>query len=120
MTWDNRPAIWRKSGMTGEDIELIEHYKFRRGSLLAERRNRGYTLIHAQTGCPGRPAAPIRARPFIRTPLLVFGKASLDAVRPVRKNGGPSRRRPPAYRRKFNFLGRPLRRRQRQNVLSRD
>ncbi len=65
MTWDNRPAIWRKSGMTGEDIELIEHYKFRRGSLLAERRNRGYTLIHAQTGAlsPGcaHPGAAIHS-----------------------------------------------------------
>ncbi len=51
--------------MTGEDIELIEHYKFRRGSLLAERRNRGYTLIHAQTGAlsPGcaHPGAAIHS-----------------------------------------------------------
>jgi hypothetical protein len=38
--------------MTGEDIKLIEDYKFRRGSLFVERRNRGYTLIHGRTGAP--------------------------------------------------------------------
>ena len=38
--------------MTGEEIKLIEDYKFRRGSVFAERRNRGYTLIHARTGVP--------------------------------------------------------------------
>jgi len=46
--------------MTGEDIELIEHYKFRRGFLFAERRNRGYTLIHAQTGAPVARLRPSR------------------------------------------------------------
>jgi hypothetical protein len=49
---DNNFAIWHKAGMTGEDIELIETYTFRRGSLFVERRNRGYTLIHGQTGVP--------------------------------------------------------------------
>jgi hypothetical protein len=38
--------------MTGEDIEPIETCKFRRGSLCVERRNRGYTLVHAGTGVP--------------------------------------------------------------------
>lgn len=38
--------------MTGEDIKPIETYKFRRGSVFVERRNRGYTLIHTRTGVP--------------------------------------------------------------------
>jgi len=50
--------------MTGEDVELIETCKFRRGSLFVERRNRGYTLIHARTGAPVarlRPSIPGRS-----------------------------------------------------------
>ena len=38
--------------MTGEDIQPIETYKFRRGSVFVEQRNRGYTLIHGRTGAP--------------------------------------------------------------------
>lgn len=33
-------------------IERIESFSFRRGRLLAERRNRGYTLYHVASGAP--------------------------------------------------------------------
>jgi hypothetical protein len=52
MDRDTSFAIWQKIGMNDDDIKLIENYKFSHGSLFVERRNRGYTLIHAQTGAP--------------------------------------------------------------------
>lgn len=42
-------------------IQRIENFRCRRGALLAERRNRGYTLYHASSGMPVarlRPAGP--------------------------------------------------------------
>jgi hypothetical protein len=33
-------------------IQRIESFRCRRGPLLAERRNRGYTLYHASSGAP--------------------------------------------------------------------
>ena len=39
--------------MTDEDIiQFIENFKFRAGPVAVERRNRGFTLIHAETGAP--------------------------------------------------------------------
>jgi hypothetical protein len=42
-------------------IQRIESFRCRRGPLIAERRNRGYTLYHASSGAPVarlRPAGP--------------------------------------------------------------
>ncbi len=33
-------------------IQLIENFAFNAGPVVAQRRNRGFTLIHAQTGVP--------------------------------------------------------------------
>jgi hypothetical protein len=38
--------------MTDPIIQRIERFRCRRGSLLAERRNRGYTLYRAGSGAP--------------------------------------------------------------------
>jgi len=39
--------------MTDEDIiQFIENFKFCAGPVAVERRNRGFTLIHAETGAP--------------------------------------------------------------------
>jgi hypothetical protein len=38
--------------MADSFIERIENFACRRGRLLAERRNRGYTLTHAVSGAP--------------------------------------------------------------------
>ena len=39
--------------MTDEElIEFVVTFKFRRGPVAVERRNRGFTLIHAETGVP--------------------------------------------------------------------
>ena len=38
--------------MTDPFIQRIESFRCRRGSLLAERRNRGYTLFRASSGAP--------------------------------------------------------------------
>jgi hypothetical protein len=46
-------------------IEKIERFRFRRGPVTAEWRNKGYTLIHAHTG---RPIA--RLRPYGRDDLM--------------------------------------------------
>lgn len=39
-------------GMTDPIIQRIERFHCHRGSLSAERRNRGYTLYHAGSGAP--------------------------------------------------------------------
>ena len=46
-------------------IRRIEHFPFRRGPVAAEARNKGYTLINADTG---RPLA--RLRPYGRDDLM--------------------------------------------------
>lgn len=38
--------------MTDDIIRHIERFPFPRGAVLAERRNRGYTLYHAASGAP--------------------------------------------------------------------
>lgn len=38
--------------MTDPIVQRIEAFRCRRGRLLAERRNRGYTLYHADSGVP--------------------------------------------------------------------
>ena len=39
--------------MTDDDIiQLIENFAFDAGPVMAQRRNRGFTLIHAKTGVP--------------------------------------------------------------------
>ena len=65
--------------MTGEDIESIENYKFRRGSVFAERRNRGYTLIHARTGVP---IARLRPRGQDRLVELLYWSLGKQAWAP--------------------------------------
>jgi len=62
--------------MTDEDIKLIESFKFRRGSIFVERRNRGYTLIHGQTGAP-----IARLRPYQRDNLVELFYWSLGKQR---------------------------------------
>jgi hypothetical protein len=47
--------------VTDDDIKLIERFKFRHGSIYVERRNRGYALVHGQTGVP-----IARLRPYLR------------------------------------------------------
>ena len=38
--------------MTDDLIQRIERFRFPRGAVVAERRNRGYTLCHAPSGAP--------------------------------------------------------------------
>ena len=38
--------------MTDDIVQRIERFHFPRGAVLAERRNRGYTLYHALSGSP--------------------------------------------------------------------
>ncbi len=47
--------------MSDPIIERVERFRCRKGTLCAERRNRGYTLYHAATGAPVarlRPTGP--------------------------------------------------------------
>jgi len=39
-------------GMTDDILQRIERFRFPRGAVVAERRNRGYTLHHALSGAP--------------------------------------------------------------------
>jgi hypothetical protein len=46
--------------MTDDDIiRIIENFKFDAGPVAVERRNRGFTLIHAETGVPIARLRPI-------------------------------------------------------------
>ena len=46
--------------MTNDDIiQLIETFDFDAGPVVVERRNRGFTLIHAETGAPIARLRPI-------------------------------------------------------------
>lgn len=38
--------------MTDDIVQRIERFHFPRGTVFAERRNRGYTLYHAPSGAP--------------------------------------------------------------------
>ena len=59
-TEDTGAAIRHNDFMRDDDIiRRIESYRFPRAPVTAERRNRGYTLIHADTGAP-----IARLRPF--------------------------------------------------------
>ena len=39
-------------GMTDDIVQRIERFRFPKGAVVAERRNRGYTLHHALSGAP--------------------------------------------------------------------
>ena len=50
---DSAAPIHNNGVMTDDDIiQLIENFAFDAGPVVAERRNRGFTLIHAETGVP--------------------------------------------------------------------
>jgi hypothetical protein len=73
---DSGFIIWHKGGMTDDDIKLIENFKFSRGSIFVERRNRGYSLIHGQTGAP-----VARLRPYQHDNLVEIFYWSLGKQR---------------------------------------
>lgn len=51
MEADNRAAIRHNKAVTDDEIiDAVEAFRFDAGPLTAERRNRGFTLIHAATG----------------------------------------------------------------------
>ena len=57
---DNDPLIRHNVLMTNDDIvRLIENFKFDAGPVIVEPRNRGFTLIHAETGIPIARLRPI-------------------------------------------------------------
>src|ERR1019366_1084354 len=59
---DNSAPIRHNGAMTMKDddiIRLIENFKFDAGPVAVERRNRGFTLIHAETGVPIARLRPI-------------------------------------------------------------
>jgi hypothetical protein len=47
--------------MTDEIVQRIERFQFPRGAVIAERRNRGYTICHALSGAPVARLRPTRA-----------------------------------------------------------
>jgi hypothetical protein len=57
---DSHAPIRHNGGMTDDDIiQLIETFNFDAGPVAGERRNRGFTLIHAETGVPIARLRPI-------------------------------------------------------------
>lgn len=45
-------ATYNIVGMTDGIVQHIERFRFTRGAVLVERRNRGYSLYHAASGAP--------------------------------------------------------------------
>ena len=58
---DRPRAAPHKDGMTdSEIIDAVEAFRFDAGPLTAERRNRGFTLIHLATGTPIARLNPVK------------------------------------------------------------
>ena len=61
MARDSRDAVRDNDAMTDEEIiDKVEAFRFDAGPLTAERRNRGFTLIHAATGTPIARLNPVK------------------------------------------------------------
>ena len=61
MARDSRDAVRHNDAMTDDEIiDKVEAFHFRAGPLTAERRNRGFTLIHVATGTPIARLNPIK------------------------------------------------------------
>ena len=65
-------------------IQRIEGFRCSRGTLFAERRNRGYTLYGAQSGALVGTFAPHRIRRQVRSALLVALEGPMGLDRTVR------------------------------------
>ena len=87
---------------------LIENFKFDAGPVAVERRNRGFTLIHAETGVPDRSPASYRTRRSRRYSILVTVEGTMGSVRPLRTHRRPRRTGRAHYRGSGNLLDRRL------------
>src|SRR5450759_1172539 len=106
---DSHAPIRHNGGMTDDDIiQLIETFNFDAGPVAVERRNRGFTLIHAETGVPIASPASHRTRRSRRHPLLVTLERTMDAVRPLWTHCRSRRTGRAHYRGSINLLGRRL------------
>jgi len=82
--------------MTDDDIiQLIENFAFDAGPVVAERRNRGFTLIHARNRGSHRPPAPLGRNDLCEilywslwkerwAPFGPFGRTALPVEQAVR------------------------------------
>ncbi len=82
--------------MTDDDIiQLIENFAFDAGPVVAQRRNRGFTLIHAETGVPIARLRPLGRDDLYEirywslrnerwAPFGPFGRTALPAEQAVR------------------------------------
>jgi hypothetical protein len=58
---DSRRAIPHKDAMTDDEIiDAVEAFEFDAGPVTAERRNRGFTLFHVETGTPIARLRPVK------------------------------------------------------------
>jgi hypothetical protein len=80
------PIRYRYPMSNAETIRRIERFPFRRAPVAAEWRNKGYTLLHADTGASNRQAASLRMRQTDGNPLLVIAQGALGRGRPVREH----------------------------------
>ena len=94
--------------MTDPIIQRIESFRCRRGQLVAERRNRGYTLYRAGSGHADRATASDRTERSCRGALLVAMEGTLDQRRAVRADHPAHRRGPAVHRFRGHLLGRAI------------
>lgn len=93
---DSAAPIHNNGVMTDDDIiQLIVNFAFDAGPVVAQRRNRGFTLVHAKTGVPIARLRPLGRDDLyeilywsLRTkrwaPFGPFGRAALPAEQAVR------------------------------------
>ena len=61
MRTDSRLAMRQNGAMTDDEIIFaVEAFRFDAGQLSAERRNRGFTLFHVETGTPIARLRPVK------------------------------------------------------------
>ena len=107
---DSAAPIHNNGVMTDDDIiQLIENFAFDAGPVVAQRRNRGFTLVHAKTGVP-----IARLRPLGRDDLYEILYWSLRtkqmpaSLRTLWAHGVTCRTGRAPHRTSVNLLGRRL------------
>ena len=90
--------------MTDDILQRIERFRFPRGAVTAERRNRGYTLHHALSGAPVARLRPTGRKDSVEV-LLVSLAGAMGYYWAVRAHHPTHRRGPPLHRGGGYLLG---------------
>src|SRR5262249_8054953 len=91
--------------MTNDQIlERIARFYFPKGPVIAERRNRGYSLFHANTGAPIARLRPFGRDDRVELLYLVVVEGEVGADRPLRSHHPAARAGAQRHRQAGNLL----------------